>query len=100
MAQVIYDMTFYQNGTEARAVIVDYSGPEHLEFRFGITERMNGASETVTYRSTAKEKCTGVPGVIRRALWRNLYQQALDELRREVKIASDPHYDLEEREVY
>lgn len=100
MAHVIYDMTFYQNGTEARAVIVDYSDPEHLEFRFGITERMGGASETVTFQQKVEEKCTGVPGVIRQALWRNLYQQALDELRREIKIASDPHYDLEEREVY
>lgn len=100
VAQVIYDVTFYQEGTEARAVIVDYSGPAHVEFRFGITERMDGASEIVTYRSMVKEKCTGVPGVIRRALWWNLYQQARDELGREIKVASDPHYELEEREIY
>lgn len=100
MAQVIYDITFYQEGTEARAVIVDYSGPEHVEFRYGITERMGGGSEIVTYQSRVKENCAGVLDVIRQAICRDLYQQARDDLRREIKIASDPHYDMPEREVY
>lgn len=100
MAHVVYDMTFYQDGTEARAVIVDYSGPEHLEFRYGITEQMAGGTEVVTYRNSVKENCAGVLDVIRRGIWRDLYQQARDELRREIHIASDPHYDMPEREVY
>jgi hypothetical protein len=29
-----------------------------------------------------------------------LYQQAKDELNREIRIAADPHYDLPELELY
>ncbi len=100
MAQVIYDISFHQDGTEARAVIVDYSGPAHVEFRYGITERMAGGTEVVTYRSRVRENCAGVLDVIRRGIWRDLCQQARDDLRREIHVASDPHYDMPEREVY
>lgn len=100
MAQVIYDVSFHQDGTEARAVIVDYSGPAHVEFRYGITERMIGRPEIVTYRSRVRENCAGVLDVVRRAIWRDLYQQARDDLRQEIRVASDPHYDMPEREVY
>jgi hypothetical protein len=30
----------------------------------------------------------------------DLYQQAKGELNREIRIATDPHYDLPEREIY
>ena len=102
MREVIYDRTFCQDGTEARAVIVDYSDHGHVEFRFGITERARtcGGREVVTYQKKVKEECAGIPSAVRRALWRDLYQQAKDELNREIRIATDIHHDLPERELY
>ena len=38
--------------------------------------------------------------VVRQGLWRDLYQQAKNELNREIRIATDSQYDLPEREVY
>jgi hypothetical protein len=102
MPEVIYDRTFYQNGTEARAVIVDYSDPGHVEFRFGITERPRsfGAKAMVTFQKKLEERCSEIPHGVRSSFWGNLYQQAKDELNREIRIAADPHYDLPERELY
>ena len=102
MPEVIYDRTFCQNGTEARAVIVDYSDHGHVEFRYGVTERGRacGGKDVVTYQKKVEEKCLEVPHAVRSSLWRDLYQQAKDELNREIRIAADPHYDLPERELY
>jgi len=104
MPDVIYDRTFYPDSGrgEARAVIVDYSDPGHVEFRLGITERTQHCSgkEVVTFQNKVEENCSHVPSAVRQALWRDLYQQAKNELNREIRIATDPHYDLPEREVY
>jgi hypothetical protein len=104
MRDVIYDRTFYPDSGrgEARAVIVDYSDPGHVEFRFGITERAQpcGGKDVVTFQSKVEEKCAETPGSVRKMLWRDLYEQAKNELNREIRIATDPHYDLPEREVY
>jgi hypothetical protein len=54
----------------------------------------------VTYQKKVEEKCLEVPHAVRSSLWRDLYQQAKDELNREIRIAADPHYDLPERELY
>jgi len=102
MPEVIYDRTFCQDGTEARAVIVDYSDHGHVEFRFGITERARacGGKDVVTYQKKVEEECSEVPRAVRSSLWRDLYQQAKDELNREIRIATDIHHDLPERELY
>jgi hypothetical protein len=102
MPEVIYDKTFYQDGTEVRAVIMDYSDPGHIELRFGITERIQpyGGKEVVTYHREIEEECTEIPTEVRQVLWRTMYQQVKEELDREIQIATDPHYDLPEREIY
>ncbi len=97
MPKVIYDRTFYPDSgrVEARAVIVDYSDRDHVELRFGITEQ-----GVVTYTDQRNESCAGIPTDVRRLLWRQLFEQAREELGREIRIATDSHYDLPEREVY
>jgi len=101
MAEVLYDRRFCQGGTEARAVIVDYSETSHVEFRFGVTEQAQGGGrEVVTFQSKVEESCSDVPRAVRQILWRDLYQQAKKELNREIRIATDFHYDLPEREIY
>jgi hypothetical protein len=97
MADVIYDRTFYPDpgGIEARAVIVDYSDRDRVELRFGITEQ-----GVVTFQDRRMEPCAGVPSDVRRLLWREFYQQAQNELNREIRIATDPHHDQPEREIY
>ncbi len=97
MPEVIYDRTFYVDSgrIEGRAVIVDHSCPERVEFRFGITEQ--GA---VTYHDSRVEPCMGIPNDVRRTVWCSLYQQARADLDREIRIATDPHYDLPDREIY
>jgi len=99
---LVYDRTFFPDsgGVEARAVIVDDSDDNHLEFRFGITERLHNGREAVTYQGKLEEVCEGVPATVRRTFWRNLYQQARDELNREIRIAGDPYYDIPEPEIY
>ena len=93
MANVIYERPFYPDSgrSEARAVIVDYSDRDHLELRFGITEQ-----GVVTFRDERVESCAGIPAEVRRLLWRRMYELAKKELDREIRIASDPHYDLPE----
>jgi hypothetical protein len=100
--RVVYDRTFYPDSgeVEARAVIVDDSDDDHLEFLFEITERLLNGREAVTYQGKLGETCTGIPGTVRRTLWRNLFQQARDELDREIRIARDPFYDIPEPEIY
>jgi len=95
--RVIYDRAFYPDSgrVEARAVIVDYSDRDHVELRFGITEQ-----GVVTYTDQRTESCSGIPADVRRLLWRQLFEQARGELNREIRIATDPHYDLPEREIY
>ena len=102
MAEVIYERMFYQKGAEAWAMIVDYSDHAHIEFRFGITERAEAGAEKemVTFQNRVEECCSGLPSAVRRTLWIELYQQAKGELNREIRIATDPHYDLPERETY
>jgi hypothetical protein len=104
MPDVIYERTFYpySGRGEAHAVIVDYSDPGHVELRFGITERAQscGGRDVVTFQNKFEEDCSHVPSAVRQALWRDLYQQAKNELNWEIRIATDPHYDLPEREVY
>lgn len=100
MAEVVYDRLFHQDGMEARAVIVDASDDDQIVFRFGITERSDGGKEVITFQERIREECAGVPKSVRRALWKNLYLRAKEELEREIRIATDPHYDLPEREVY
>jgi hypothetical protein len=99
---IVYDRTFFPDsgGVEARAVIVDDSDDDHLEFWFGITERLHNGREAVTYQGKLEEVCEGVPATVRRTFWRNLYQQARDELNREIRIAGDPYYDIPEPEIY
>lgn len=100
--KIVYDRTFSPDsgGGEARAVIVDDSDDDRIAFRFGITEHSEGGREVVTFQEKIREECAGVPDPVRRTLWRNLYRQAREELEREIRIATDPHYDLPEREVY
>jgi hypothetical protein len=95
--RVIYDRTFYPDSgrVEARAVIVDYSDRDHVQLRFGITEQ-----DMVTFKDKRMESCAGVPADVRRLLWRELFEQARGELEREIRVATDPHYDLPEREIY
>ena len=99
---VIYDRTFVPDSgeAEARAVIVEDSDDDHLEFRFGIIERSNGTKEAVTFQGKIEEKCAGLPGPVRQILREDLYRQAKGELEREIRIATDPHYDRPEREIY
>ncbi|NKE72859.1 DUF2493 domain-containing protein [Candidatus Manganitrophus noduliformans] len=100
--KIVYDRAFSPDsgGGEARAVIVDDSDDDHIAFRFGITEHSGGGREVVTFQEKIREECVGVPNPVRRTLWQNLYRQAREELEREIRIATDPHYDLPEREVY
>jgi len=100
--KIVYDRAFSPDsgGGEARAVIVDDSDDDHIAFRFGITEHSDGGREVVTFQEKIREEYAGVPNPVRRTLWRNLYRQAKEELEREIRIATDPHYDLPEREVY
>ena len=101
MATVIYERAFEGGGTEAWAVIVDYSGTERLELHFGITERSrSGGPEVVTYRNQVQQTCAQVSRTVRRALWQDLFAEAKAELDREVRIATDPHYEREEIERY
>ncbi len=99
---VVYDRTFVPDPgeEEARAVIVEDSDDNHLEFRFGIIERSNGTKEALTFQGKIEEKCAGFPDAVRRALREDLYLQAKGELEREIRIATDPHYDRPEREIY
>lgn len=100
--RVVYDRTFFPDSgeVEARALIVDDSDDDHLAFRLGITERSFGGNETVTLRGKIEEKCAGFPDAVRRVLREDLYRQAKGELEREIRIATDPHYDRPEREIY
>lgn len=100
--KIVYDRAFSPDSGEgeARAVIVDDSDDDRITFRFGITERSDGGREVVTFQEKIREECAGVPGPVRQALWRSLYLRAKGELEREIRIATDPHYDLPEREVY
>ena len=101
MASVIYDRSFEAEGTQARAVIVDYSERDRLELRFGITERSPaGGKEIVTYRNQVQQACAEVSMTVRRVLWQDLFQQAKAELDREIRIATDPHYELPDVERY
>lgn len=97
MPEIIYDRTFCSDsgGDEARAVIVDYSDRDQVEFRFGIEER-----GSVTYKEVVAESCVSVPKEVRRSIWLDLFQRARDALDREIRIATDPHYDLPDREIY
>lgn len=104
MPEVIYEKTFCPDseGSEARAVIVDYSDSRHVEFRYGITERglSPGSREVVTSQEKLEEDCAGVPGPVRKSLWQGLFRRAKEELDREIRIATDPHYDMPEIEIY
>lgn len=100
--KIVYDRAFSPDsgGGEARAVIVDDSDDDRIAFRFGITEHSDGGREAVTFQERIREECVDIPDAVRRTLWRNLYLRAKEELEREIRIATDPHYDLPEREVY
>jgi hypothetical protein len=99
---VIYDRTFVPDPgeEESRAVIVEDSDDNQLEFRFGIIERSNGTKEALTFQGKIEEKCVGLPDAVKRVLREDLYRQAKGELEREIRIATDPHYDRPEREIY
>lgn len=101
MASVIYEREFEVEGADARAVIVDHSQVDRLELHFGITERSrSGGPEVVTYRNQVQQTCAQVSRTVRRALWQDLFAEAKAELDREVRIATDPHYELEDIERY
>ena len=101
MANVIYERVFSVDDVDTRAVIVDHSQPDWLELHFGITERSrSGGPEVVTYRSQVQQACAQVSRTVRRALWQDLFAEAKAELDREVRIATDPQYELEEIERY
>lgn len=102
MAEVIYEKPFCSEGVEARALIVDYSDGRHVEFRLGVTERVQGAGvkDAVTFQDKFEEECAGVPEPVRRALWRDLFGKAKREVEREIRVATDPNYDLPDREIY
>ena len=101
MANVIYECEFEMEDVDARAVIVDHSQPDRLELHFGIIEGSRlGGPEVVTYVSQVQQACAQVSRTVRRALWQDLFAEAKAELDREVRIATDPQYELEEIERY
>ena len=101
MATVIYERAFDGGGTEAWAVIVDYSRTERLELHFGITERSrSGGPKVVSYRNHVQQACAQGSRTVRRALWQDLFAEAKAELDREVRVATDPQYEREEIERY
>jgi hypothetical protein len=104
MAEVIWEKSFYpdEGRVEAQAMIVEDSGPEHLAFRYWITERnvVHGGKEVVSCQGQLSEECKEVPGKVRQVLRQNLIQRAKQELEREIRLSTDPFYDMEDREVY
>ena len=101
MANVIYELAFEMEDVDARAVIVDHSQPDRLELHFGIIEGSRlGGPKVVTYVSQVQQACAQVSRTVRRVLWQDLFQQAKAELDREIRIATDPHYELPDVERY
>lgn len=100
MMKMIYDKPFCQNDTEARAVIVEGSDPKQIKFCIGITERFRGSKEMMTFGETIQEECAGIPDAARERLWEDLFRQARETLEREIRVATDPLFDLPDREVY
>lgn len=101
-AKILYDRGFYPDSgnEEARAVIVDYSDSRHIAFRYGITERPPGGKEVVTFQGKLEEASADLPEAVWRSLRQDLLNEAKSELEREIRIATDPHYDLPVREIY